>query len=650
MDFVQLQEGGRICRPADFSGQKEHFDLVVVGLGTAGAVSLLQAARMGKRVLGIDSGDTMGGTLTAGLITAYYYGSPGGLYEEIDRELLSLKREGIHSNPSRLHNPEEGWQPGYYHPDAKAWLLEQKVLQAGGSFCYDTVVTGLFMEEGHRRIAGLELFSKGEQRQVCCDMVIDGTSEGKIARLAGCSFSFGREGDSRAQPFSCVLQARTGPWQFTTFIDSGYMEEDSPLRRGEALWRSYSTTPYLLDSYTDDPVYLKTGRMPGEREGRRVRTRRELTFQDFVDGKLDGPPLFYANANMDNHGKDVAMESQLHNDWMTASFLWCVAASVPVPAGAMIPEGLDNLLLCGKHMGVDHDLAPALRMARDMQKSGEAAAVLACLALDQDCAPEQVPYEKAAALLRKSGCLSDDNNLGLRDTHLSQQGVPFQWITDLESLQEGLKDSFPGIAIWSAKRLIESGREEVRQLLIGNLSSPDRGTASAFALALAGDAAGLPLLRRLAEEREPGRYPVPHCVPFGVAAVYCLGRLADLESLPLLTSILGDQEGLRHQYASHPQLQSEFIGTPEDYCFQYLSHAAAALLRVGTRHPQCREMVARVLQETVGRPGFSVRTTLKPSREEFFDMTETLRGYCNRILDRWKGEAGPAYQRKGEVE
>ena len=640
MDFVQLLEKGLNCQKADIPAWEEHFDLVIVGLGTAGAISLLQAARMGKSVLGIDSSDTMGGTITAGLITAYYYGSPGGLYEEVDRELLELKGEGIHSSPSRPYDPAEGWKPGYFHPDAKAWLLEQKVLQAGGRFQYDTVVTGLFLEgeQPVRRIAGLELFSKGKRKRISCDMVIDGTSEGKIARMAGCSFSFGREGDRRAQPFSCVLQARTGPWQFTTFIDSGYMEEGNPLERGEALWRSYSTTPYLLDCYTDDPVYVKTGRMPGEREGRRIQTRKVLTFQDFVDGKLNDPPLFYADANMDNHGKDVAMESQLHNDWMTAAFLWCVAASVPVPADAMLSKEVENLLLCGKHLGVDHDLAPALRMARDMQKSGEAAAVLACLALEMGCSPGKVPYERAAALLRKSGCLSEKNNLGLRDTHLSQKGVPFQWYTELEPLQNGLHKDYPGIAIWSAKRLLEDGREDVRQQLRRNVSSSDTDTApaSAFALALAGDPACLPLLRQLAEKRETHRYPAPHCVPLGVAAVYCLGRMADLESLPILSGILRDQEGLRRQFSSCPQLQNEFTGTPEDYSFQYLSQAAAALLRLGTQHPQCREEVVQILQETVGRPDFSVHTTLKPSREEFFDMTHTLRSYCDRILKEWE--------------
>ena len=642
MDFVQLRESGWDCRPAASPKFEEHYDLVAVGLGTAGAIALLQAARMGKKTLGIDSGSAMGGTVTAGLITGYYYGSAGGLYEEIDGELMELAREGVHSSPSRPYNPAEGWRPGYCHPDAKAWLLEQKVLQAGGRFLYDTVVTGLFLEDERRRIAGLELLTEGERRQISCGMVIDGTSEGRIARMAGCPVSFGREGDGRAQPFSCVLQARTGPWQFTTFIDSGYMAADDPLERGEALWHSYSTAPYLLDCYTDDPVYIKTGRMPGEREGRRVLTRKPLTFRDFVEGKLDGPPLFYANANMDNHGKDIAMESQLHNDWMTASFLWCVTASIPVPAEAMLPRQLDNLLLCGRHMGVDHDLAPALRMARDMQKSGEAAGILACLALERGCSPAEVPYEAAAELLRKSGCLSEENNLGLRDTHQSQQGVPFRWITDPDCLQAGLEAEYPGIAIWSAKRLLEGGEENIRRQLWDNVASSDRAAArsSAFALALAGDSACLPVLRQMAEEREIQRYPAPHCVPLGVAAVYCLGRLADRESIPLLAGVLRDQEGLARQFNAHPQLQNEFTGTAEDYCFQYLSHAAAALVRIGERHPQCREEIAGILKGTVGRPDFAVRTTLKPSREVFYDMTGTLRSYCDRGMESWKSSAG----------
>ena len=59
---------------------EESYDLVVVGLGTAGAFSLITAGREGLNVLGVEQLNGMGGTGTLGAIAGYYFGAEGGLY------------------------------------------------------------------------------------------------------------------------------------------------------------------------------------------------------------------------------------------------------------------------------------------------------------------------------------------------------------------------------------------------------------------------------------------------------------------------------------------------------------------------------------------------------------------------------------------
>ena len=47
------------------------YDLIVVGLGTAGAISLITAGRKGLSVLGVEQLYGMGGTATLGSICGY---------------------------------------------------------------------------------------------------------------------------------------------------------------------------------------------------------------------------------------------------------------------------------------------------------------------------------------------------------------------------------------------------------------------------------------------------------------------------------------------------------------------------------------------------------------------------------------------------
>ena len=70
---------------------EENYDIAVVGLGTAGAQSLITAAKTGAKVIGIEKLSVVGGTNTAGGISHYYYGSLGGSYEEQDKKINAVR-------------------------------------------------------------------------------------------------------------------------------------------------------------------------------------------------------------------------------------------------------------------------------------------------------------------------------------------------------------------------------------------------------------------------------------------------------------------------------------------------------------------------------------------------------------------------------
>ena len=69
---------------------EETADIVVAGLGTAGSMAAIRAARSGLRVMGIEQLGFPGGTNTAGAIQGYYAGVKGGLYQQIDQRASEI--------------------------------------------------------------------------------------------------------------------------------------------------------------------------------------------------------------------------------------------------------------------------------------------------------------------------------------------------------------------------------------------------------------------------------------------------------------------------------------------------------------------------------------------------------------------------------
>lgn len=112
----------------------EEYDVIVVGLGTAGAIAAIAAAQRGCSVLGLESLHCMGGTHTAGAIQNYYFGSKGGIYETLDEQIRQVEHDGY-----------TAW--GGTNGELKKYFLEQNALQAGVTIVYESTVIGVFRDD-----------------------------------------------------------------------------------------------------------------------------------------------------------------------------------------------------------------------------------------------------------------------------------------------------------------------------------------------------------------------------------------------------------------------------------------------------------------------------------------------------------------------
>ena len=618
MKLYERKNGQVAAREASLQPDAE-YDIIVAGLGTAGAIAAIAAAEQGMRVLGLERMHAMGGTGTIGAVTGYYFGNKGGLFEEIDQEVRRLTQESGYT------------KAGGVNAELKMLALERRALAAGVDLCFESTVIGVYREGNVVR--GVRWKSPEGIRSAACRVLIDCTGDAEAAVTAGAAYRKGRAADGKSQPYSSAVVWIEDGMVRTFYTDSGYVDVDDSEGYSQAVIDAACMSTHQPERFDESRKFVKLAPLLGVREGRRIDGEEPLTFAGFTEGRETAEPLFYAYSNLDNHTKDVAFESELQRDWIVAASLWGLNFSIPVPLGALIPKDLDGILVAGRALAVDHDLAAAVRMKRDMQKCGEAAALAAALAVRLGTSVRSVPYEQLRPLLMEKGCLQEANRKGFREGIPSQDDAmpPVFWLKEEADIREGLSGEKPGLAIWSARLAGERIRPALRRWM-AQTDNEHLRRHSAIALGLLGDEAAIPVLREMVRERDAffPKTSRKYNQARGYASIYLLGKLEDEGIVPELLSILESREEF-----SNVSSDAEFINHDDEYFFQYFTFSMRALFQIAERHRHLRGQVMHAVKRIVQNPDFSLKVTLKPSKTLSFDMADTIRGIVRRQEQAW---------------
>ncbi len=586
---------------------QKNYDVIVVGLGTAGALSMLRCAEKGLSVLGIEKINQMGGTGTAGGICSYYFGSKGGMYEKINESAKKLRDSLYVTN-------------GSAPAAAKGVALERAAVQAGAEFVFGARITSVLKE--NNAVAGITYFKDNAMHTAYTKVLIDATAEGEAARLAGCSFMGGRGFDGQYQPYTNSVFV-SAPHAYIENVDAGHINMQNTKEMSRELIRANTLPVYLKDKYPrgNEKLYLANAPLPGVRESARIEGEQTVTLTQALSGTQTENTIFYAYSNIDNHGKDIAFERKELKDWYIACGLWGLNMSISVPMGALIPKGIEGLIVGGRVLSCDHEIASSVRMMSDMEKCGEAAGDMAYLSVKHNCTPKNVPYEELKVLLSETGALDEKNNVGfMRRTKEGTEKAHFPQTT--EELKKNLESEYGGFGIWAARNADEKTRDLLYAWLKeGGLLYEN----AALALGLAGDTRAVPILRKFAQERNM-RVPktsIKYVQTVGVSAIYLLGRLGDTGAVPILEQMISD--GGAFDESKTPQ--SEMYFAARDVSFQLVSNAVAALLDIADKNEDEKKGISDFLtKQIVNNPAFSSVITLK-GNENTKDMAEKIREY-----------------------
>ena len=564
---------------------KERFDVIVVGFGTAGAIAAIAAASHGAKVLVLERSTYPGGTMTGGGVPGFYGRHPYGLTKRVFDVAQAY---------SNCH--------GCSVVEALKAIMESETLAAGCRLIYSAVPFEVVVEE--KCVKGIRWAVDATVYEAEASIVIDCTGDASICRLAGCECTIGRAADGLCNPYTfSVLCARADAPSgvYVANFDAGRIDQYDTAAFSRELLRGLSA--HLKSNYAveaNEKHEIVPADICGIREGAHLLTEDYLTLQDFFDGKLDGKRdvIAYAHSNLDTHANDMPLESTIFQDWMIAASMWGTEIWVPLTRGTLVPKGWKGLLVAGRHLGVDHDLGHAVRMNDHVGRTGEAAGVMAALAV-KSATPQDVmalSFEEISANLESMENPCSEND---RFTRLSN-----------EQILEGLSGDAPGFAMWAA-RCRKLNRELAEWYRTASEGSNLKSNA-AFALAILGDDYALPELLRLARTRD--EYAPCTSRKYnhkrGYAAVYLLGRLAAVDAIPVLKEIIADL-----------QMADKY---------EYHSHAIGALIRIADAHPEFRSEIQEALLSLVHNPEWSIHARLKGTQQYV-----PVQGLFKDYVERW---------------
>ncbi len=332
--------------PADFDQHVaaiEEVDVLVVGGGTGGAPAGISAARAGANTLVVEHCAGLGGIGTVGLIGAYYFGHRVGFTAEMDAEVRAK---------SPMEVPENSWDV-----EAKMQWYHEQLSQAGGRVWYKSMACGALVEGN--KVVGAIIATPQGRIAVRATCVVDATGSADVAAAAGAGTE--RIGAKHVASQGTGLGARNPgvPYDNTDydFIDVNDVQDTtSAFSAGREKFADAFDLQQIVDS----------------RERRHIVGDVVITPMDILLERVFPDTINKAYSNFDTHGFTVHPFFMLVPPDHDAR-LACV------PLRALLPRGLDGILVTGLGISADRDAMPVLRMQACVQNQGFAAGLAAAM-------------------------------------------------------------------------------------------------------------------------------------------------------------------------------------------------------------------------------------------------------------------------------
>lgn len=413
-------------------------DVVVVGAGPAGHAAAVSAARNGMNVTLLERYHHLGGMASGGMVLVLDDMVNEG-NEIVTTGVVDEFVERMERLDGAVYPPREDCQTNWdmwqkwsrwgcidfhrammpqpiihavaFDPDAWKRVSLDMVREAEVNLRTHSWFSDVLMENG--RITGVIAQTKLGRQIIRAKMVIDGTGDLDVGAAAGADYTDGQYIVTTVFRLCDVDTAKAEAFEYTN--PEEYKKLDRQARRaiGGAwgMWWLKTPLPGI--------VWCNCPHMPGydglspeamvaaEYEGR----DRMMNLLAFARENIPG----FENAKMLGAAEQMGIrqtrllqgEYVVNKDDVKSRRYFedtvCRGRDYYTPYRALLPKGIDNLIVAGRHYSVDSDAQKMSREIPPCMAQGEAAGVAVSIAINEDKALRDVDYRAIQKQMRAQG-------------------------------------------------------------------------------------------------------------------------------------------------------------------------------------------------------------------------------------------------------
>ncbi len=420
-----------------------HYDVIVSGGGVAGICAAIQAARAGASVLLVEASQQLGGNLTSagidwpGLFHAWGKQVIAGIGWELVEKCTNLDGNKL-PDFSKPTGPSHWFHQIIVSAPLFLLLAEETLAESGAELIY-----GSSISSATRNSQGgwdISLTCQGDTHKVTCSQIIDATGNGDTSCRLGAAMlcesdhqpgSF-RYTFSKPSPLlevdEALIEAKYNGALANGFLLTGDIRGGAKavvgfLRNGVGFVHNGSFANYVPSADNSTAILRTMTNMNGRaaalrvfrflrslgadihfeymspevgvRETRRVKGRIVISQDEYTSGRIWEDSLCYAFYPVDMHIAGKGVQPSHLKEGIVAT----------VPLRALLPEGIDDLLVAGRCISADRGALSALRVEATCMATGQVCGAAAALAATRRCHPSELPVEDIKSLLRKHGAI-----------------------------------------------------------------------------------------------------------------------------------------------------------------------------------------------------------------------------------------------------
>ena len=431
------------------------YDVVVVGGGTCGAPAGIAAGRQGAKTLVVEQLHGLGGIATLGMIGVYCFGNICGFTSEYDQ---GVKELGADVN---IMGKREWFRRENRKSSTEIWF---------GTLACGTLTEG-------NRVTGVIVATPDGRGVVLAKNVVDATGNSDVAAAAGAKCLFVGSDEIAVQGVG-LSPRRLGASYINS--DFGYANDCDA---GD-LWLFGVRGRARCEADAWDVSQLVQSR-----ERQRIVGDAFITPLDILNKRTFPDTVVRARSNFDSHGYTVA------------DICFVAGPSTPhvhfanVPYRAMLPQGLENVIVAGLGISAHRDAMPIIRMQPDIQNMGYVAGVAAATASRDGKGVRDISVRDLQRHLVEKGIIPEEV-LGWKDS----------WAISSGELAKAVKSV--GDACRDVNVVLDHAQEALPLLreAYAKAETPAERLSYAHVLGILGDPAGVETL--LAAIKEPPKETV----------------------------------------------------------------------------------------------------------------------------------------------